>query len=160
MGKFNFNQEEFEKIKVEAEKLYQTFGLVYCPYFQGKISFNAKGLKHLKFKSDKQARSQKDQYPRLKLLHFAPQVISKSHTVQGIWKTKKFEPHKTSGEWKYIMKSVVFYEFIAVLGSVRIKVIVKEVFGGEKYFWSIIPHWNVNKLLSKRVLYTGNPDID
>ena len=25
MGKFNFNQEEFERVKSEAEKLYQTF---------------------------------------------------------------------------------------------------------------------------------------
>lgn len=81
MGKFNFNQDEFEKVKDNAEKLYETIGLIYCPYFAEKISFNVKGLRHLKFKSDQQARAQKDQYPRLKLLYLAPQVLNKSHTI-------------------------------------------------------------------------------
>ena len=160
MGKFNFNQEEFEKVRDAAEKLYEAFGSIYCPYFLEKISFNAKGLRHLKFKSDQQARPQKDQYPRLKLLHLAPQVLSKSHTVQGIWKTKQFEPNKTGGEWKYIMKDVTFYEFIAVLENVRIKVIVKEVAAEEKYFWSIIPYWSIDKAGSKRILHSVNQDAD
>ncbi len=51
MGKFNFNQQEFEKVRDEAQKLYQTFDAIYCPYFKEKISFNAKGFRHLKFKS-------------------------------------------------------------------------------------------------------------
>ena len=91
MGRFNFNQEEFEKVKDNAEKLYETFDMAYCPYFKEKISFNAKGLRHLKFKSDQQARSNKDQYARLKLLYLAPQILNKSHTLQGIWQTKQFE---------------------------------------------------------------------
>ncbi len=160
MGKFNFNQENFKKVRDEAERLYQTLNSVYCPYLKEKVLFNAKGLRHLKFKSDQQARAQKDQYPRLKLLYLAPQVLNKSHTLQGIWRTKRFEPHKTSGKWKYIMKDVIFYEFIAVLENVRIKVIIKEVFGGERYFWSVIPYWNIDKLGSKRILYAGNPDSD
>jgi hypothetical protein len=160
MGKFNFNQEEFEKIKSEAEKIYETFGLVHCPYFAEKIAFNAKGIRHLKFKSDQQARSQEDQYPRLKLLYLAPKVLSKSHTLQGIWRTKRFESNKTNSQWKYIMKDVVFYEFIAVIENVRIKVIVKEVLGGEKHFWSVIPYWSIDKKNSKRILHSGNPDAD
>lgn len=158
--KFNFNQQEFEKTKNEAEKLYQTFGFIYCPYFAVKIAFNAKGLRHLKFKSDQQARPQKDQYPRLKLLHLAPQVLVKSHTLQGIWQTKQFEPSNTNGKWKYEMKEVIFYEFIAVLENVRIKVIVKEVLGGEKYFWSVIPFWGIDKASSRRILCSGNPNFD
>lgn len=160
MGKFNFNQEEFEKVKSNAERFYESLGLIYCPYFTEKISFNAKGLRHLKFKSDQQARAQKDQYPRLKLLHLAPQVLNKSHTLQGIWETKQFERNKENSQWKYTMKEVVFYEFIAVLENVRLKVIIKEVVGGEKYFWSIIPHWSIDKAGSKRILYSGNPNID
>lgn len=58
------------------------------------------------------------------------------------------------------MKEVIFYEFIAVLENVRTKVIVKEVIGGEKYFWSVIPYWSINKAGSKRILYSGNPDAD
>ena len=160
MGKFNFNQEEFEKFGDEGEKLYQTFESVYCPHFAGKISFNAKGLRHLKFKSDQQARPQKDQYPRLKLLHLAPEVLRKSHTLQGIWKTRQFENNNTNGQWKYLMKEMIFYEFIAVLENVRVKVIVKEILGGEKHFWSIIPFWGIDKASSKRILCSGNPAQD
>lgn len=160
MGKFNFDQEEFEKIRVEAEKIYRTSGSVYCPYLAEKISFNAKGPRHLKFKSDQQARLQKDQYPRLKLLHLAPQVLNKSHTLQGLWKTKRFETQNTNSQWKHTMKDVTFYEFIAVLENVRVKVIVKEVLGGEKHFWSVIPYWDIDMKNSKRILHSGNPEHD
>ena len=55
MGKFNFKDEQdFMAIKEKAEIFYKTIGEVYCPYFHEKISFNAKGLRHLKFKSDQQ----------------------------------------------------------------------------------------------------------
>lgn len=160
MGKFNFNEEEFAEIRDEAEKLYQTFGSVYCPYFGEHVSFNAKGLRHLKFKSDQQARSHKDQYPRLKLLLLAPEVLRKSHTVQGIWATRRFEEQKTKSRWNHVVKDVVFYEFIAVIESVRIKVIIKEVMGGEKHFWSIIPFWGIDKENSRRILHSGNPEDD
>jgi hypothetical protein len=158
MGKFNFNQEEFEKVRDEAEKLYQTFSPVYCPYFEEEIAFNAKGLRHLKFKSDQQARSHHDQFSRLKLLRLAPEVLRKSHTVQGVWKTRRFEMQNTNSQWKYAVKDVIFYEFIAVLNNVRVKVIVKEVFGGEKHFWSIIPYWGIDKVNYKRILHTGDPE--
>ncbi len=160
MGKFNFDEEKFEKVKAEAEKLYETFELTYCPYFFEKIAFNAKGLRHLKFKSDQQARSNKDQYTRLSLLYLAPKILNASHTLQGLWQTKKFEQYKTDGDWKYAMKDINFYEFIAVLDNVRVKVIIKEVLGGEKHFWSIIPYWSVNKIGSKRILHSGQPDND
>ena len=82
MGKFNFKDlDDFEKIKTGAENFYQSVGEIFCPYFQEKIPFNVKGLKHLKFKADQQARANQDQYARLKLLRLAPEVLKKSHTV-------------------------------------------------------------------------------
>ena len=110
----------------------------------------------MKFKSERKARVRNDQYPRLKLLNFAPEILKQSHTVQGIWKTKKFEEQKINSRWEHIMKEVIFYEFIAVLENVRIKVIIKEVLGTEKYFWSIIPFWGIDKIDSARILHSGN----
>ena len=54
MGKFNFKEEDFEKIKIRAEEFYNTIKEVRCPYLGEKIAFNVK--KHLKFKTDQQAR--------------------------------------------------------------------------------------------------------
>jgi hypothetical protein len=164
MGKFNIKDEEdFATVKKSAEVFYKTIGSVNCPYFNGIVSFNAKGWRHLTFKNDRQARLQIDQYARLKLLHLAPEIIKKSHTIQGVWQTRIFEQLKTNAtnnQWSKILKDVCFYEFIAVLGNVRVKVIIKQVQNGEKYFWSVIPFWGVDKMTSKRILYGGSPDLD
>lgn len=160
MGSFNLKEENFEEIKKRAEDFYASIGEVYCPYFQEKIHFNAKGLRHLKFKTDKQARPRSDQYARLKLLHIAPLILEKSYTVQGIWKTKQFEAQKTNSRWEYVMKEVIFYEFIAVLNNIRAKVIIKEVEGGEKHFWSVIPYWGIDKDNSKRILHSDDSEND
>lgn len=161
MGKFNFKDEQdFEKTRSEAESLYAEICKIRCPYFGEEISFNAKGLRHLKFKSDQQARSRQEQYARLKLLRFAPEVLKKSHTLQGILQIKRFEPQKTNNRWEHTIRNIVFYEFIAVLENIRMKVIVKEVVGGEKHFWSVIPFWEIDKEISRRILHSGNPEHD
>ena len=159
MGRYNFKDEnDFEEVKNTAEKLYSSLSSVRCPYFGEQIVFNAKGIRHLKFKSDGQARSRPDQDTRLKLVNLAPAVLKLSRTVQGIWHTKRFEMQKTHSRWEKIMKEVSFYEFIAVLDNVRLKVIVKEVAGGEKHFWSVIPYWRIDKANSRRVLHSVDPE--
>jgi len=160
MTQFKFDKAKFQKTKKEAEAFYKNIKSIECPYFSEKISFNSTGLKHLKFKSERKARPQKDQYPRLRLLHLAPEILKKSHTLQGIWVTECFESQKTNSRWEHKMKKVTFYEFIAVLKNIRIKIIIKEVVGEKKYFWSIIPFWGIDRLAQKRVLYNGNPKND
>ena len=157
---FNFNPYDFHQLRQEAELFYDAIGKVLCPYFHEEISFNAKGMKHLKFKSERQARPQSDQYARIRLVHKVPEILKLSHTVQGIWITKKFEQQKTNSRWESVLKVVTFYEFIAVLDKVRIKVIVKQVEGGEKHFWSVIPAWGIDKVNRHRILHTGNPEQD
>ena len=161
MGKFNFKDEEdFLKVKNEAEKFYKIINDIYCPYFKEKIAFNTKGLKHLKFKSNRQARPGKDQYSRLKLIHLALEVLKQSHTLQGVCQIRRFETQKTNSRWEQTMKDVTYYEFIAVINNVRIKIIIKEVLGGEKHFWSVIPFWGIDKETSKRILHSGNLEND
>ncbi len=161
MGRFNFKDEQdFERVRNDAETFYAVIGKVRCPYFGSDVAFNAKGLRHLKFKSDRQARSHKDQYSRLKLIRYAPEVLKLSKTLQGIWSVRRFEGQKTNSRWERVMKDVSYYEFIAVLDSVRVKVIVKEVAGGEKHFWSVIPFWGIDKNTSRRILHSGDLEHD
>jgi len=161
MGKFNFkDDQDFQKTRTSAEDFYTTIDAIHCPYFGEKIAFNAKGLRHLKFKTDKQARPHKDQYSRLKLIKYAPEILELSKTVQGIWSVRRFEEQKTNNRWEWTMKDVVYYEFIAVLDSVRVKVIVKQVAGEGKYFWSVIPFWGIDKSVGRRVLHSGNLECD
>jgi len=161
MGKFNFKDEkDFLKVKNGAEKFYKRIGGIYCPYFKEKIIFNTKGLKHLKFKSNRQARPEKDQYSRLKLIHLAPEVLKQSHTLQGIWQIRRFEVQKMNSRWERVMKDVTYYEFIAIIDTIRLKVIIKQVLGREKHFWSVIPFWGIDKTTSKRILHSGDLEND
>jgi hypothetical protein len=62
----------------------------------------------------------------------------------------------------------VYFEFVAVVGKLRIKVIVKQIDGGQLFFWSIIPFWRMEDLASvegerpkrRRLLYDGDPETD
>lgn len=147
----------YEKIKEKAEAIYQTIGDVYCPYFKEYIAFNEKGIKHIKFKSDRVARERKDQFMRLKNIHLAPLVLKSSYTLQELQQKQEFIEIDTNTRHEKMLKQVAYYGFIAIMpdGNVgkRVKVIVKQVIGGKKIFWSIIPFWKHNKELK---LHIGN----
>lgn len=155
-----FTDKQFNEMKSKSEVLYKELGEVHCPYFQTKIHFNAKGLEHLKFKKKNFARSREDQYIRLRLLHLAPEVLKLSKTVQGISHTKSFEFIRSGARTEQKLLPVSYYEFIAVLKEVRVRIIVKQIEDAPKFFWSIIPFWKVNKQTMERKMYSGNLEID
>ncbi|PIR68494.1 hypothetical protein COU49_00425 [Candidatus Nomurabacteria bacterium CG10_big_fil_rev_8_21_14_0_10_35_16] len=159
-----FTFEKFNEIKREAEDFYHKINSVHSPYFNEKIHFNIKGWDHLIFKSWNRTRSIADQFSRLRHVKLTPKIIEQSRTLQGLWKTQKFERvKKKSSGWETVLKVVTYYEFIAVMEShgskVRVKVIVKQVDGGEKFFLSIIPFWGIDKK-GERVMYSGDPEND
>ena len=156
----DFTEEQFRKIKEDGEVLYKSFDEVYCPYFKETISFNAQGLEHLKFIQREKARLERDQYMRFKLIHLAPEVLKISHTVQGILETKKFERVRVNNRTENILKPVIYYEFIAVLKRNRIRIIVKQIDDGKKFFWSIIPFWGMNEETRTRLFHNGIPEED
>jgi hypothetical protein len=160
----DFTFDKFNEVKHEAEDSYNKIGVVYCPYFKENIHFNAKGFDHLIFKSWNRARLADDQFSRLRHLKLAPEIVSQSKTLQGVWPTQKFERvKKKDGRWKKQLKLITYYEFIAVMEShgskVRVKIIVKQIEGGEKFFFSIIPFWGVNKK-GDRIMHSGDPEND
>lgn len=150
------SEEEYIRIREKAECFYKGMTEVYCPYFNEKVNINAKGWEHLLYKSRDNRRSKEDQIMRLKLLKFVPQILASSHTVQGIG--ERIEWIK---QWKHQREEGVpvtrkYYEFVSVIGNVRVKIIVKEQEDGVKHFWSIIPFWKINKVTKKRKLHDGN----
>ncbi|MEK7463019.1 MAG: hypothetical protein AAB621_01480 [Patescibacteria group bacterium] len=152
--------EDFDEVIIKGEETYKTFSPIRCPYLESEVHFNAQGLEHLKFKRRGQARSLHDQHMRFKLLKLAPDVLKLSRTVQGIWETKHFERVRVHSRTDTILKPVIYYEFIAILNRIRIKVVVKQIDNGEKFFWSIIPFWGMNKETKKRKMHGGNPEED
>lgn len=152
--------ENFEEVRMKGEALYKTLTEVRCPYLKENVSFNAEGLEHLKFKAKRKARPRQDQYMRLKLLHVAPIVLQTSATLQGVWETKAFEKVRMHSRTDIVLKNVSYYEFVAVIDSIRVKVIIKSIEGGKWFFWSIIPYWGIDKNTQKRKLYSGYPAED
>lgn len=159
-------QEKFDKSKLEAEDAYRAVGDVYCPYLKEKIAFNAKGLEHVKLKKRNKARSKTDQYIRLRLLILAPKIINLSHTLQEFYETKKLETQKINSRWEDRIRVVRYYGFVAIINTARIKIIVKEIDGGNKFFWSIIPFWKNSQKnsgdngINKKILHAGNLEED
>jgi len=151
---------DFEIIRSKGELFYKNLTEIYCPYFQEKIFFNAAGLSHLKFKQRQKHRSDADQYMRFKLIFLVPEIIKISHTLQGKLETKQFETVKVHSRKEFIFKNVTYYEFIALIQRNRIKVIIKQIENGQKFFWSIIPFWGMNFKTKQRIFHEGNPCID
>lgn len=151
----------FEKAKILAESDYKNIGKVRCPYFNESIAFNTKGFEYLNFKSKIKARERKDAYIRLKNIKFAPQIIKQSHTLQEIHSKKVFVRVKTKTKKEYILKNCDYYAFVSIINDgnfqKRLKIIVKQIEGGEKHFWSIIPFWKSNKEIK---LHSGNLEND
>lgn len=133
---------------------------MYCPYLKETVSFGAQGLEHIKFKRREKARVERDQFMRFKLIHLAPEVLKLSHTLQGVFHTKKFERIRINSRTDTVLKPVIYYEFIAVIKRNRMKIIVKQIDGGESFFWSIVPFWGMNEETRTRLFYDGVPEED
>ena len=150
-------KEKFSEIKNNAETLYLSLGEIFCPYFQEKVVFNAKGLEHLKFKNKNHARSQDDQFTRLKLFHLAPKVIGLTRTIQGISRTNNFEYMRSNARTELVMRNVSYYEFVAILEdkqeNKRVRVVIK-------YFWSIIPFWKMDREKLNRKMHSRDLEIE
>ena len=159
-----FSIDKFNQVKHSAEDFYNSIGSVHCPYFGEEVYFNTKGFEHLIFKDWNRTRVINDQFSRLRHLSVAPEIIKQSKTLQGLWKTQKFERIKRKEGWIKVLKLIYYYEFIAVVDShgskIRVKIIVKQIDGGEKFFLSIIPFWGTNKNTGERILCNGNPEND
>jgi hypothetical protein len=155
----DIDSEQFDSIKKSAEDFYKNVKEVYCPYFQEMVAFNAKGLDHIKFKEWNKTRLAQDQFMRLKFLNLASEIIKKSHTLQEYRELKNFERQKINSRWESRMVTVKYYAFVAIIRSARIKIIIKEIEGGKKFFWSICPYWKqkVNSNgIKQKILHEGD----
>ncbi len=148
--------DNFDKIKDEAELKYKEIDTVYCPFLKQDILFNSRGLDHLKFKRERIARNKKDQISRFKNLHLVSDIVSRSHTLQGIQETQGFEKIRIHSRTDTKLVKITYYEFFAVVADKRIKVIIKKVQDSSPFFWSVIPYWGKNKNNSERKLHDTN----
>jgi hypothetical protein len=89
----------------------------------------------------------------------APEILRLSATVQGIWHAHERIRQHRHGKWEEVFKPATFYEFVAVIKDRRFKVIVKELEGQGKQFWSLIPFWRQNEK-GTLLLHDADPSVD
>jgi len=158
--------EDIEKVKQakeNAENEYNKIQKIWCPYLSDYVYFNTKGFNHLIFKSWNTTRTLAEQYTRLRLLCFVPEIVRKSHTLQEYDERKMFVRQKINSRWENRMKNVYYYVFVAIIKKARLKIIIKEIEGGEKYFYSLYPSWWTIKGINgqeEKKLYSGNLEKD
>ncbi len=83
--------------------------------------------------------------------------------MQEFDERKLFVRRNSKDGWNKVIKTVKYYIFVAIVGELRLKVIVKEIEGGQKNFHSVYPSWQVvtkNDGLKKKKFYTGEPETD
>jgi len=151
--------------KKETEKIYRSISKIFCPYLKVNVHFNLLGFEHLLKKSWNRGRSTLEQYTRLKLFLAVPKILSICHTLQEYDEREILVREKTNSNWLLRKKKVYYFVFIALLReqNVRFKIVVKQIEGGEKFFWSIYPSWSTKLDKSgnyHRHLYFGNLEED
>lgn len=155
------DNEKFDKIKKEADNYYKSIGFVRCPYLNDDVHFNRKGFEHLLFKEWNKTRTKIEQYTRLRLLQLAPEIIRKSHTLQEYDGRNVFVRQKINSRWENRLKLVRYFVFIAIVKDARLKIVVKEIEGGQKFFYSLYPSWRVVKDdggNNRKVFYSDDPE--
>lgn len=158
-------QKRFDDVKRKAEEEYKKLDNVINPFLKKRINFNAKGLDHIKFKEWNKARPISDQFVRLKFLTLAPKILECASTIQEFSESKSLERIKSNSQWNFFAKSVKYYGFVAIWNfRIKIKIVVKEIEGGQPFFWSIIPFWKTRQdpILEeiKKVFHEGDLERD
>lgn len=158
------SQEDFEKLKAMVRHDYDDTHEVYCPYLGESVKFSAAGFEHLLFKGSSKVkeRSRPEQAIRLKLFRLAPELLRITKTLQEFHRENQFVIVKMNKRKEKVMKAIQYWGFVAILHERKIKVIVKQVGEGNKYFWSVIPNWRSRKSYESYsvIQYSGDLEND
>lgn len=139
---FMLEESEYHKIRGYTLNLYNQRESIRCPALNNEIvHFTSEGFNHLMYKGDRSERDKSVQILKFNLLPRALEIISLSTTYQeydeGIKSVRK-NKYK-----KIIFESAIvkYWGLIAIIRNRRVKVIIRQIGNGQKYFWSVIPAW-------------------
>lgn len=153
----------YNKLKEDAQRLYNTIGRIFCPAFNQEIFFTAEGFNHIIFKGSRSEREKPSQILRFKLLPLAFKLVKMSTTHQEFEETIKEFEIKSYKKLVRKTKSVKYWGVIAIIDGRKIKVIIRKIGdNGTMHFWSLIPAWVTNKYRDIKLYSTmkGNPEED
>jgi hypothetical protein len=114
------SENSYEEAKRKAKELYGKIGCVWCPTLGEYIIFNKAGLRHL-MRKGKMWRPKNEQKRRFALLPFAKIILESSITCVVIRQEQ----------------SATFWSFSGEQHHGTITLVVRQINGGRKHFFSI-----------------------
>lgn len=152
----------YEKIREDAQQLYNDFADVLCPALGISVSFSSHGFNHLIYRKGRSERDRASQIMRFKLLVRAYELIALTTTFQEYEDSLKEFTVKKHKQKVETSKQVQYWGLIAIIDNRKIKVILRKIGNGNLHFWSVIPAWITNKSRDGRFIKTmkGSPEHD
>ncbi len=152
----------YDKIREDAQHLYNNLTEVVCPALNVSVSFSSHGFNHLIYRKGRSERDPASQIMRFKLLVRAYELIGLTTTFQEYedsLKEFRIKRHKKKIE---TTKQAQYWGLIAIIDDRKIKVILRKIGNGNLHFWSVIPAWITNKSRDAKFIKTmkGNPEND
>ena len=119
-----------------AKKFYKKIGRVLCPALNEYVIFNNKGFNHLIRKLKRRSRT--EQRKRFLLLPFAERIIlNPKAKIEYRSQSKKLKIKQ--GKNKVLQNSIIQeWGFEEVIANLKIKVVIRQINNGQKFFYSIM----------------------
>lgn len=153
----------YDKIKEDSASWYNKIGRVAAPVFDNElVHFTSEGFNHLVYKDARTERSKETQVMKFRLLGNALKLVKLATTFQEYEESiKEFTVQQFKKRGR-VSKVVKYLGLIAIMGTWKIKVIIRQVGNGHKHFWSVIPNWTTSQYRDIKYLANmkGNPDED
>lgn len=125
-------------LRKRRKKFYQSIVSVFCPILNETIYFTSNGFIHLIYESNRMPRNEPEQYLKLSVLKYAPDVVKNSALIS--------ETREINGIIKGKQKKIYHYEIVhEVSPGKKIRVVIQRIGTGKFTFLSIMPHDNKSK---------------
>jgi hypothetical protein len=133
---------KYQKQRSGASELYHKIRSVRSPVLNNdQVHFTAEGFNHIIYKSDRTERNRNVQMMRFKLLSRAAELIGISTTYQEYDEAIKTVRKKKRKKIVNEPATVKYWGLVAIIKTIRVKVIIRQIGNGQKHFWSLIPAW-------------------
>jgi hypothetical protein len=139
----NFPNDNFLEAKKFAHGFYSTIGRIKCPALNDEyIAFNAKGIHHV---INKKSRTKDEVVARLSYLQYVESIISDPFAKIDFRQKKEKEYLKKNGLYQLYEVVSQYWTFTKPIdATLKIKVVIRQVEQGGKYFYSIMKYEHLN----------------
>jgi len=149
----------FKELRNKASEFYDSIDKVDCPALKQKVVFGSDGFHHLRYNASRSERSKPVQRNKLSYLEEAVSILKKTTTLQEFRDFNEPAGLRDASGFRR-MCVVSYYGFWAVISRrIRLKVIVKQIDGGQFSFWSIMPYWSEKIIGGKKEKIFGSDHL-